>query len=189
MISQFHGIPLSDCFPPWNKVLDAFSSRLLQIFFMLRGFLLIFSLLFIRARLCCFIPLPAATLSFQNSFTFQSSGVSEESCIASAFLPNQGEIFQSLQWFLSSLGYPSSQPLHLLPFEQISLECMWSELGAIFWMKPCTVLLVILYCHWKYLIFQILGVHLPFHGHTKLIMPHHPLIDNTHRVFPLFFSN
>lgn len=38
MISQFHGIPLSDCFPPWNKVLDAFSSRLLQVFSCLEAF-------------------------------------------------------------------------------------------------------------------------------------------------------
>lgn len=61
--------------------------------FVLTGFLLIFSIIFIRARLRCFIPLPEATLSFQNFFTFQSFGVSEESCIAFAFLIIQGELF------------------------------------------------------------------------------------------------
>lgn len=48
--------------------------------------------------------------------------------------------------------------------------------------------LVILYHYWKYLIFYILEVHLPFHGHTKLIAPHHPLADNK-GLFPLFLSN
>jgi len=28
---------------------------------------------------------------------------------------------------------------------------------------------------------------MPFHGHTRLITPHQPLTDNTHRVFPLYF--
>jgi len=72
--------------------LDASSGRLLQNFLYL-VFFLIFSLLFIRTRLCRFIPLPAVTLSFQNSFTFESFGVSEESCMTSASLANQGELF------------------------------------------------------------------------------------------------
>lgn len=118
---------------------QAGSCKTLQVY---RLFLFIFSLLFIRSKLCCFISSLAATLRFQNSFTFQSFAISKESSITSAFLANQGEIFQFLKWFLSSLGYPNGQSLHLLPFEQISLQYRWPELCAIFRMKAFTTSLV-----------------------------------------------
>lgn len=76
-----------------------FQAGCCQTFQAYRHFLFIFTVFFIRCKLCCFISSLAVTLRFQHSFTFQSFVISEESSIITAFLANQGEIFSSYNGF------------------------------------------------------------------------------------------